>query len=106
MVLSLAFWCSEKANFLVGHRNIRYFTSRCQDEMMFFPHFQSIGMSTMYIALTVCEWCAFLLPRKLDRYSWEVNALQVGVGLSQGQGVKAPEELIELFVASLGSPDL
>lgn len=63
MVLNLAFWCSEKANFLVGCRNIRYFTLRCQDEMMFFPHFQSIGMSTMYIALTVCEWCAFLLPR-------------------------------------------
>lgn len=32
------------------------------DEMMFFPHFQSIGMSTMYIALTVCEWCAFCYP--------------------------------------------
>ena len=62
MVLSLAFWCSENANFLVEHRNIRYFTSRCQDEMMFFPDFKSIGMSNMYIGLTVCEWCAFCYP--------------------------------------------
>lgn len=47
-----------------------------------------------------------MLHGKPDRYIWDINTLQVGVGLSQGEGVKAREELIELFVANLVSPDL
>lgn len=48
MVLSLAFWCSENANFLVGHWSIRCFLSRCQEEQtLFFPDNKCIGMDHM-----------------------------------------------------------
>lgn len=46
-VLSLAFWCSENAHFLLGLQSIRCFLSICQDEQTLFSPDKCIGMDHM-----------------------------------------------------------
>lgn len=63
-VLSLAFWGSENAHFLLGHQSIRCFLSRCQDEQtLFSPDNKCIGMDHMLTSSQSARMVCFLFPR-------------------------------------------